>query len=136
MASIILPGAGEGEPVAVLKSKDFARAFITDLKLTTVLLEEAESSDQKTDIRDAVRAFDGIRVVAEDKKSRLVTLSIRWKDPDTAADWANLLVKRLNDCLRTQAEAESERNVAYLQREIAVMSVVSLQQSMGRVLEG
>jgi uncharacterized protein involved in exopolysaccharide biosynthesis len=136
LAGISLPGAGEGEPVAVLKSKDFARSFITDLNLMPVLLEGAESGDQKPDIRDAVRAFDGIRVVTEDKKSGLVTLSIRWKDPDTAAEWANLLVKRLNDRLRTQAEAESERNVAYLQREIAATSVVSLQQSMGRVLEG
>ncbi len=121
---------------AVLKSKDFARAFITDLNLMPVLLESAESGDQKPDNLDAVRVFDGIRVVAEDKKSGLVTPSIRWKDPDIAAEWANLLVKRLNDRLRTQAEAESQRNVDYLQREIAATSVVSLQQSMGRVLEG
>jgi uncharacterized protein involved in exopolysaccharide biosynthesis len=65
-----------------------------------------------------------------------VTLSIRWKDPDTAAEWANVLVQRLNDRLRQQALTESERNVAYLQKEMAATSVVSLQQSMGRVLEG
>jgi uncharacterized protein involved in exopolysaccharide biosynthesis len=84
-----------------------------------------------------VKAFNtNIRSVTEDKKTGLVTLSIRWKDPETAANWANLLVERLNDRLRNQALAESERNVAYLQREIAASSVVSLQQSMGRVLEG
>jgi uncharacterized protein involved in exopolysaccharide biosynthesis len=137
LAGISLPGAGEGEPVAVLKSKDFARSFITDLNLMPVLLEDADFGDKKPDIRDAVKNFDkNVRTVVEDKKSGLVTLSIRWKDADTAAEWANLLVKRLNDRLRTQAEAESERNVAYLQREIAATSVVSLQQSMGRVLEG
>jgi uncharacterized protein involved in exopolysaccharide biosynthesis len=136
LAGISLPGAGEGEPVAVLKSKDFARAFITDLNLMPVLFEGADVGDKKPDIRDAVAAFDGVRSVAEDKKTGLVTLSIRWKDPDTAAEWANVLVKRLNDRLRTQAQEESERNVAYLQREIAATSVVSLQQSMGRVLEG
>jgi len=136
LAGISLPGAGEGEPVAVLKSKDFARSFITDLNLMPVLLEGADFGDKKPDIRDAVAAFDGVRSVAEDKKTGLVTLSIRWKDPDTAAEWANVLVKRLNDRLRTQAQEESERNVAYLQREIAATSVVSLQQSMGRVLEG
>jgi uncharacterized protein involved in exopolysaccharide biosynthesis len=84
-----------------------------------------------------VKAFNtNIRSVTEDKKTGLVTLSIRWKDPETAAKWANLLVERVNDRLRNQALAESERNVAYLQREIAASSVVSLQQSMGRVLEG
>jgi uncharacterized protein involved in exopolysaccharide biosynthesis len=136
LAGISLPGAGEGEPVAVLKSKDFARSFIAELNLMPILFEGTDFSKRKPDIRDAVSAFDGIRTVSEDKKSGLVTLSVRWKDPDTAAEWANLLVKRLNDRLRTQAEAESERNVAYLQREIAATSVVSLQQSMGRVLEG
>ena len=137
LAGISLPGAGEGEPVAVLKSKDFARAFITDLNLMPVLLEGADFGGKKPDIRDAVRVFDtGVRTVTEDKKSGLVTLSVRWKDPDTAAEWANALVKRLNDRLRTQAQEESERNVAFLQREIAATSVVSLQQSMGRVLEG
>jgi uncharacterized protein involved in exopolysaccharide biosynthesis len=137
LAGISLPGAGEGEPVAVLKSKDFARSFITDLNVMPLLLEDADFGDKKPDIRDAVKVFDTqIRTVTEDKKSGLVTLSVRWKDPDTAAEWANVLVKRLNDRLRTQAQEESERNVAYLQREIAATSVVSLQQSMGRVLEG
>ena len=137
LAGISLPGAGEGEPVAVLKSKDFARAFITDLNVMPLLLDGADWGDKKPDIRDAVKVFDTqIRTVTEDKKSGLVTLSVRWKDPDTAAEWANVLVKRLNDRLRTQAQEESERNVAYLQREIASTNVVSLQQSMGRVLEG
>jgi uncharacterized protein involved in exopolysaccharide biosynthesis len=137
LAGISLPGAGEGEPVAVLKSKDFARSFITDLNVMPMLLEDADFGEKKPDIRDAVKVFDTkIRAVTEDKKSGLVTLSVRWKDPDTAAEWANVLVKRLNDRLRTQAQEESERNVAYLQREIAATSVVSLQQSMGRVLEG
>jgi uncharacterized protein involved in exopolysaccharide biosynthesis len=137
LAGVDIPGAGEQEPVAVLKSKEFARAFITDLQLSDVIMEGEGFQGEKPDIRDAVRVFEEkVRSVSEDKKTGLVTLSIRWKDPETAANWANLLVKRLNDRLRTQAEAESGRNVAYLQREIAASSVVSLQQSMGRVLEG
>lgn len=137
LAGISLPGAGEQAPVAVLKSKEFARSFITDLNLMPVFLKDAESSGKPLDIRDAVRVFDtSVRTISEDKKTGLVTLSIRWKDADTAAEWANLLVQRLNDRLRQQALAESERNVAYLQKEMAATSVVSLQQSMGRVLEG
>lgn len=137
LAGISLPGAGEQAPVAVLKSKEFARAFITDLNLMPVFLEGAKESGKPLDIRDAVRVFDtSVRTITEDKKTGLVTLSIRWKDPDTAAEWANVLVQRLNDRLRQQALTESERNVAYLQKEMAATSVVSLQQSMGRVLEG
>jgi len=137
LAGINLQGPGEGEPVAVLKSREFARSFISDLGLTTVLAQPPFWSKEQTDIRDAVKMFDSkIRVVSEDKKTGLVTLSIRWKDPETAASWANLLVTRLNDRLRTQAAAEADRNVAYLQKQIAGTSVIALQQSLGRVLEG
>lgn len=137
LAGVDIPGAGEQEPVAVLKSSGFSRSFIEDMKLENLIMEGEAFQGDQPDVRDAVRVFNkNVRSVAEDKKTGLVTLSIRWKDPETAANWANLLVERLNDRLRNQALAESERNVAYLQREIAASSVVSLQQSMGRVLEG
>jgi uncharacterized protein involved in exopolysaccharide biosynthesis len=137
LAGISLPGGKTQQPVAVLKSRGFARSFIEDLKLFPVFLEQLTPVGGKpADIRDAVKFFDEkVRVVSEDKKTGLVTLSIRWKDAEVSANWANLLVERVNQKLRSQALEESERNVAYLQREIAATSVVSLQQSMGRVLE-
>jgi uncharacterized protein involved in exopolysaccharide biosynthesis len=95
------------------------------------------SGSKPLDIRDALKFFvEDVRTVSEDKKTGLVTLSVTWTDPETAAIWANELAKRLNDRVRNQALVESSRNVAYLQKEIASTSVVSLQQSMGRVLEG
>ena len=130
-------GGGEGsQPLAVLKSKDFAREFITDMKLMPILFKDAKPSKEQPDIRDAVRSFEGIRTISDDKKTGLVTLSVRWKDADTAALWANELARRVNARLRAEALQEAERNVAYLQKEMAATSVVSLQQSMGRVLEG
>ena len=129
-------GGGEGsQPLAVLKSKDFAREFITDMKLMPVLLKD-QKDDKPTDIRDALRVFETVRTVSDDKKTGLVTLGVRWKDADTAALWANELARRVNAWLRAEALQEAERNVAYLQKEMAATSVVSLQQSMGRVLEG
>jgi uncharacterized protein involved in exopolysaccharide biosynthesis len=120
-----------------MKSNGFAREFITDTKIMPALLEDLPAGDKGLDIRDALRFFNrSVRTVSEDKKTGLVTLGVRWKDPDTAALWANEMVKRLNDRLRDQALADAERNVAYLQKEIAATNVVSLQQSMGRVLEG
>jgi hypothetical protein len=110
--------------------------FITEQNLMRVLLKDFDSSDGAPDVRDAVRIFEKVRSISEDKKTGLTTLSVRWSDPKTAADWANLMVQRLNSRLRSQALAESQRNVDFLQKEIAATSVVSLQQSMGRVLEG
>lgn len=139
-------GGASQMPVAVLKSKDFAREFIEDKKLLTVLLVDQwdaaagrwKQADPKKrpDIRDAVRLFDEqVRSVTEDKKTGLLTLSITWKDSAVSAEWANELVKRANDRLRKQALAESERNIKYLQAEIAATNVAALQQSIGKVLE-
>jgi LPS O-antigen subunit length determinant protein (WzzB/FepE family) len=137
LAGVSVGGGGGNEPLAVLKSKDFARQFITEMNLMPVLLKDQKTEDGKApDIRDALRIFETVRTVSDDKKTGLVTLSVRWKDADTAALWANELARRVNARLRAEALAEAERNVAYLQKEIAATSVVSLQQSMGRVLEG
>jgi LPS O-antigen subunit length determinant protein (WzzB/FepE family) len=136
LAGVSVGGGDNNEPLAVLKSKDFAREFITDMKLMPVLLRDWRG-DKEPDIRDALKFFmEKVRTVTDDKKTGLVTLGVRWKEADTAALWANEMVKRLNDRMRNQALIEAERNVAYLQKEMAATSVVSLQQSMGRVLEG
>jgi uncharacterized protein involved in exopolysaccharide biosynthesis len=137
LAGVSVGGGGGNEPLAVLKSKDFARQFITEMNLMPVLLKDQKTEDGKApDIRDALRIFETVRTVSDDKKTGLVTLGVRWKDAETAALWANELARRVNARLRAEALAEAERNVAYLQKEIAATSVVSLQQSMGRVLEG
>ena len=52
-----------------------------------------------------------------------------------AAQWANLLVDRVNDIMRARALAQSQSNVEYLKQELTSASVVTMQQSIGRVLE-
>jgi uncharacterized protein involved in exopolysaccharide biosynthesis len=134
------------EPMAVLKSKEFAQAFIEEQHLIPVLLAhkwDARAGRWKDpnpkkwpDIRDAVRYFDsGVRKVQEDKKTGLVGLSIEWTDPKVAADWANMLVERINDRMRQRALAEAEANVSYLQQELSASNIVNMQQSTGRLLE-
>ena len=88
------------------------------------------------DVRDAVKYFDRkVRRVSEDRRSGMVTLSIEWKDPDVAAEWANLIATRVNEQMRQRALADARANVDYLQREIAATNLVALQQAIGRLLE-
>jgi uncharacterized protein involved in exopolysaccharide biosynthesis len=146
LAGLSLPGSEGGQPVAVLKSKSLVREFIVEQDLLPELFADKWSQDAKRwtvsgdrqpDIRDGVKYFDEVvRTVGEDKKSGIVTLSIRWHDPGMAAEWANLLVQRVNERLRAQAIREAQTSIDYLQKEMLATSVVSLQQSIGRVLEG
>jgi uncharacterized protein involved in exopolysaccharide biosynthesis len=146
LAGINIGGAETSEPLAVLRSREFGSAFIEDLNLLPVFFNSEldartgrwKSADARKwpDIRDGYKFFDEeVRKVAEDKKTSLVTLSIEWTDASVAAQWANLLVERLNDRLRRRALTEAEGNVAYLRSELANTNVVGLQQSVGRLLD-
>jgi hypothetical protein len=83
----------------------------------------------------ANRKFAKLRVVAEDKKTSLVTLTITWTDPVTAAKWANDLVAMTNDVLRAKAIHESEQHIAYLNEQAATTDVAQVRAAIYTVLE-
>jgi uncharacterized protein involved in exopolysaccharide biosynthesis len=146
LAGVTVGGGGSAEPLAILQSREFVAAFIEEQELLPVLYAKqwdsqagnwiAESPDDRPDIRDAVEYFNkNVIFVTEDAASGLVTLTIHWTEPQLAAEWANMLVRRLNGHLRKRALLEAESNVAYLQEELSGTNVVTLQQSVGRLLE-
>lgn len=129
-------GSGGGKSstaLAVLKSRNFTAEFISEEKLLPVLF--ADSKDTPT-LWKAFELFDiGVRSVSEDKKSGLITMSIEWKDPVLAAQWANALVRRLNRFQREAAIAEADKNIAFLKKELEKTSLVDMQQAIYRLIE-
>ena len=118
-----LSAGGSQEPLAVLKSKGYARQFITEHNLMPLLFTQGGMFDDK------------VRSVDQDRRTGLVTVTVTWTDPALAAKWANDYVRGLNERLRDEAIREAERNLAYLNKEIATTPVVAAQQSLGRVVE-
>jgi uncharacterized protein involved in exopolysaccharide biosynthesis len=148
LAGIQIGGGGTNtiEPLAVLQSREFARQFIEDQHLLAVLLASKwdpqrqawKGSDPRKwpDIRDGVKYFQKqVLKVQQDKKTNLVTLGVEWEDPTVAAQWANMLVDRLNAQMRERALTQAQAHVTYLQLELSQTTVVTLQQSIGKVLE-
>jgi uncharacterized protein involved in exopolysaccharide biosynthesis len=146
IAGIDLSSSNSVEPLAVLQSRELTGDFIEELHLLPMFFDRKWDASlnrwkstnvvDQPDVRDGVSYFNRtIRKVQEDRKTGLVTLTIEWKDAKTAAAWANLLVERVNDSMRNRALAEAEYNVSYLKQELAATNVVTLQQSIGRVLE-
>ena len=134
------------EPLGVLKSREFAAAFIEEENLLPVFFAhkwdaaakrwKSADVDKQPDIRDGIEYFDKeVFRVQEDKKTGLITLAVEWTNAKTAAIWANLLVERVNDRMRQRALTEGETSMNYLKQELAASSVVTLQQSIGRVLD-
>ncbi len=146
LAGISVGGGDGAEAVAVLNSRDFARQFIENGHLIPVLFPKAEAAQPKgdqdsretnpPDLRDAVRYFDlNVLSVSTDRSTGFVTLAVEWTDPKTAAKWANALVEQVNERMRQKALAEAEADVSFLRHEFEATSVVTLQQSIGHLLE-
>lgn len=138
--------SGITEPLAILRSREFSRAFIDEHNLLPVFYSEQWDAEGKTwigddpdlqpDMQDAIRMFrEDVLSVGEGTDAGLVTFSVEWTDPELAATWANMLVARLNEHMRQRALSSAQANVDYLQNELAKTNVVTLQQSIGRLLE-
>ncbi len=121
--------------INTLKSKEFLRSFVEELNLLPVLLGPGVLLNNNVNVYDAVDTFQDILSVDYNVASGVGVLSVRWKDPYTAATWANLLVAALNTRLRSQAQIACSGASGYLQEQIAETSVASVRQYSSRLLE-
>ena len=84
---------------------------------------------------DAYRKIKRALAIERKPARGLIHLKIRWRDPVTAAEWANGLVADLNSTLRETAITESRQRIAYLNRELEKTRVIPLRRSIYRLIE-
>jgi uncharacterized protein involved in exopolysaccharide biosynthesis len=136
----------KGETIAILQSEALTEDYIRTNGLLQILYKNlwdpASGKWNVTDERKIPTLWKAnqlfkrkIRTVVVDSRTGLVTLSIKWKDPVAAAQWANDLVRLTNDHLRTRAILESERNIAYLGEQALKTDVVGAKQAIYSVLQ-
>lgn len=137
-----LDGVGlKAETIALMKSRSFLAQFIADKKLMPVLYPElrspgSASAEGAPTLGDAYRRFErSILSVQDDEDTGLIRLQVEWRDPQAAAQWANELVARINDLMRTRAIDEAERSIEYLQKELTKTSILGIQDSIYRLIE-
>jgi uncharacterized protein involved in exopolysaccharide biosynthesis len=149
IASIVgveLPGEGgkKAQEYATLTSRGFAQEFITRLNLMPVLFADkwdAKANNWRKGIKaptleGGVRKFmTSVRLVAQDKKSGMIKVTVDWYSPELAAAWANRTVEMVNDKLRTVAVADADRSIDYLNKELAKTTVVEMHNAIYRVIE-
>jgi len=146
MAGVSIPSDSNVEQViATLNSRKFLRTYINQNKLIPVLFDEIWDADNQAWMvpsvknepteQKAIESFKACLSVDEEKKSGLITLSISWKNPEVAAQWANDLVKQLNEQLREQAIADSKKRVGYLEQELAKTTLQDMRAVLYNLLE-
>lgn len=138
--------ADDTEALATLRSNAFIEDFIKENDLLPVLFADewdAEASRWRANdpadwpnIEDGVELFnDEVRSVDEDVTTGMVTLTIRWSDPELAAEWVESLVQRVNERLRRRDLNTSSRRLGYLNDQLEKASLVELRQAISRLIE-
>ena len=143
LAGVSLGGGGSNEEnLAVLKSRDFLWKFVQQKKLMPILFEDDwdkatnrwKDSDPKEQPGQLVvhRLFvkDGLMTVETEKKTSLITVSIEWKDPKLAAEWANSMIDYLNQYLAERSIQRSERNLKYLREALMKEQIEEFRKSL------
>jgi uncharacterized protein involved in exopolysaccharide biosynthesis len=136
----------KSESLAVLESEALTEQYIQRNNLLPILFRSKWDSQRNTwnetnpkkipTLWKANQLFKKeIRTVSSDTKSGLVSLTISWTDANTAAKWANDLVRMTNDYRRGKAIEESERNIAYLTTEAGKTDVVGVKQAIYSILQ-
>ena len=146
MAGISIPSDSNIEQtVATLGSRKFLTKYINNNNLMPILFEDiwdeeslswiVQTQEDEPTVHKAVNMFKEILSVDEDKKSGLISMSISWKDPAIAAEWANNLVKQLNKQLREKAIADSKKRVGYLEQELTKTTLQDMRAVLYNLLE-
>ena len=94
-----------------------------------------ESPDEIPTLSDGFDLFTNLLSIQEDTLTGIITLSITWKDPQQAADWANKLVETLNARLRAKAISESDKTIEVLNQELERTKIVELRQAIFFMME-
>lgn len=131
--------------LAVLESRAFNQAFIERHGLLPELFHrkwDAQRNDWRDDvddpptIRDAYRLFDrDVRQILEDRERGLITIRIDWRDRHLATTWANLLAADVDNLLRSLEIEEAEKNLGYLQAQLATNPEIEVRQSIFNLIE-
>lgn len=132
--------------VATLQSESLTELYLKTNDLLPVLFPSEWDSTLQTwrhiGTRETPSLWKGnwlfqkkIMSVTVDDRTGLVTLTINWKNPLTAATWANGIVKLTNGYLRDKAIHESDTNISYLNEQASKTDVLGVKQAIYGLLK-
>ncbi|HEY2682955.1 MAG TPA: Wzz/FepE/Etk N-terminal domain-containing protein [Steroidobacteraceae bacterium] len=125
-------GDHEAERAAVLNSRELVNEFVKRYNLTAELNGDKKGLGEW----DAVEKFKRIVLdIHEEKLKETTTITVEWKDPAVAAQWANEFVALANEQLRNRAIQESTRNIDYLNKQSQKTADVEMQHAIFDLIE-
>ena len=131
------------EALAVLHSRRFIEHFINDGGLLRVLFAknwDANSNAWRPGMAPTMamaskKFSDHVAHAEQDNKTSLVTLYIDWADRNLAAKWANDIVARLNEEMRSRAIDHATASLDYLHKELDSTTAVEIRQAINNLIQ-
>ncbi|PPI81931.1 LPS O-antigen length regulator [Marinobacter flavimaris] len=74
--------------------------------------------------------------VTESKDTGLITVSVQHYSPETAAQWAESLVKGVNEHMRSKDVQQARASIAYLEEKLEQTNITGMQQVFYQLIEG
>ncbi|MGI9308438.1 MAG: hypothetical protein ACR2P6_04180, partial [Gammaproteobacteria bacterium] len=134
-----------GETLVSLTSSIHVQEFIESNNLLPILFDDlwdpvlrrwtVDSDDNLPTLSDGYELFISHVDANEDPLTGIVSLTVEWKDPVIAAQWANGLVETLNSSLRARAINKANRTIEFLNQELERTRVVELRQALFFMIE-
>ncbi|GLQ33215.1 Wzz/FepE/Etk N-terminal domain-containing protein [Litoribrevibacter albus] len=81
------------------------------------------------------KAFSQILTVSTDKQTGLVTVSIEWYLPEQAQQWVTLLIKGLNEHIKSRDVSEAQKSINFIREKIKEVSLVDMQAIFFNLIE-
>jgi uncharacterized protein involved in exopolysaccharide biosynthesis len=133
------------EALAMLRSRTFVFEFIDANDGYAVLYPKMWNAEAGTwrgspeavpSKQDAYIDFtSSVMGVSENRDSGIITVTIKLRDRNLAARWANDIVSMLNQEFRDRVSSEAQRSMEYLEEELEKASSVELRQVIHRLIE-
>lgn len=127
--------AGAHEAKALLKSRRLVEEFIRRENLLPQLFPNPSTKRPPTVWLGVERFRRNVVSIREDIRNSVTTVSVTWTDPAAAAAWANGLVRLANQLMRDKAIQEAQRNIDYLNAQVAKTEIVEVQRVMYSLIE-
>lgn len=144
LAGIQLGGGGSkrDEYMAILSSRTVVRKLIEKDHLLPVLFAKKYDSENKAwkgtppTMGTALDYFTkAVREITEDKKTGLVSLTVTWRDPAIAAQWATQMVMIANQTVRDTTIKQAAQNIQYLNKEMQGATFETVRESIVHLTE-
>jgi uncharacterized protein involved in exopolysaccharide biosynthesis len=118
---------------AVLGSHQVVEEFIRRYGL---LSELNKHSKKPLTMWNAVKAFqERVVKIRKDNRKGTTLVDIEWTDPVIAARWSNDFVALANELMRKHALDESNRNIVYLNTQIAKTDTLEIRHAIFNIIE-